>query len=37
VTIEEVPDEEPQVRGGVLADGAESLLMDEIEFQRTLK
>jgi len=37
MTIEEVPDEGPQVRGGVLADRAELLLMDEIEFQRTLK
>ena len=37
MTIEEVPDEEPQVRGGVLADGAELLIMDEVEFQRTLK
>jgi len=37
VTIEEVPDEGPQVRGGVLADRAESLFMDKIEFQRTLK
>ena len=25
------------MKGGVLADGAESLLIDEIEFQRTLK
>ena len=35
--MEEVLDKEPQVKGGVVMDGVEVLLMDEGEFQRTLK
>ena len=35
--MEEVLEEEPQVKGGVLMDRAEALIMDEREFQRTLK
>ena len=34
--VEEVPDEEPQVHGGVLGEGAE-LLMTEQEYEDTLK
>ena len=35
--MEEVPDEEPQVRGGVLDEGAGALLMANEEYRSTLK
>jgi len=37
VCVEKVPDEEPQVQGGVLEEGAGALLMMNEEYEGTLK